>query len=156
MKIEFRPINRENYEECIALSVNDSQERFVAPNQYSLVQAAYEPNLFPLAIYNHMQMIGFILFDFDEELMGWSMSRLMIGDSYQNRGLGKEALKQFLSFFQEQYPDVSKLYTSAEVDNNIARTLYKKAGFKEGDVFEYKVGDVNYREIRMVKLLDRA
>lgn len=153
MKIELRPINQGNYNECIELSVNESQKRFVAPNQYSLVQAAYEPNLYPLAIYKNRQMIGFILYDFDEEIMGWSMSRFMIGESYQNCGFGKEALKQFLIFFKENYPHILKIYTSAEIDNTKAIELYKKAGFIEGNVFEYKVGGINYREIRMVKSL---
>jgi len=101
MKIEFRPIDRTNYNECIELSVNENQKRFVAPNQFSLVQAAYESNLYPLAIYNESQMIGFVLYDFDEELNGWSMSRFMIGSSFQNCGFGKQALKQFLLFFKE-------------------------------------------------------
>ena len=62
MKIEFRSIDRTNYNQCIELNVNDNQKRFVASNQFSLVQAAYEPLLYPLAIYNEEQMIGFILY----------------------------------------------------------------------------------------------
>lgn len=150
MKIEFRPIDRTNYNECIELSVNENQKRFVAPNKFSLVQAAYESNLYPLAIYNESQMIGFVLYDFDEELNGWSMSRFMIGSSFQNCGFGKQALKQFLLFFKENYPDVLKLYTSAEVDNMAAIELYKRAGFKEGNIFEYEAGGVQYKEIRMM------
>lgn len=150
MKIEFRPIDRTNYNECIELNVNENQKRFVAPNQFSLVQAAYESNLYPLAIYNESQMIGFVLYDFDEELNGWSMSRFMIGSSFQNCGFGKQALKQFLLFFKENYPDVLKLYTSAEVDNMTAIELYKRAGFKEGNIFEYEAGGVQYKEIRMM------
>ncbi len=154
MKIEFRPIDRTNYNECIELSVNENQKRFVAPNQYSLVQAAYEPNLYPLAIYNDSQMIGFILYDFDEELNGWSMSRFMIGSSFQDCGYGKQALKQFLLFFKENYTEVSTLYTSAEVDNKVAIELYKKAGFKEGNIFEYEAGGNHYKEIRMMISLE--
>ncbi len=150
MKIEFRSVDRTNYNECIELSVNENQKRFVAPNQFSLVQAAYEPNLYPLAIYNESQMIGFILYDFDEELNGWSMSRFMIGSFFQNCGFGKQALKQFLFFFKENYPDVLELYTSAEVDNMKAIELYKRAGFKEGNIFEYEAGGVQYKEIRMM------
>ncbi len=155
MKIEFRPIDRTNYNECIELSVNENQKRFVAPNQYSLVQAAYEPNLYPLAIYNDSQMIGFILYDFDEELNGWSMSRFMIGSSFQDCGYGKQALKQFLLFFKENYTEVSTLYTSAEVDNKVAIELYKKAGFKEGNIFEYEAGGNHYKEIKEVELVMR-
>ncbi len=154
MKLEFRPIDRTNYNECIELSVNENQKKFVAPNQFSLVQAAYEPNLYPLAIYHESQMIGFILYDFDEELNGWSMSRFMIGSSFQKSGFGKEALKQFLIFFKEIYPNVTTLYTSAEVDNTVAIALYKKAGFKEGNIFEYEAGGIQYKEIRMMISLD--
>ncbi len=154
MEIEFRPIDKTNYNECIALSVDENQKRFVAPNQFSLVQAAYEPNLYPLAIYNKSQMVGFILYDFDEELNGWSMSRFMIGSSYQNFGFGKQALKQFLLFFKDKYPNVSTLYTSAEVDNVVAIALYKKAGFKEGYIFEYEAGGIQYKEIRMMLSFD--
>ena len=154
MKIEFRPIDRTNYIECIELSVNENQKSYVAPNQFSLVQAAYEPNMYPLAIYNESQMIGFILYDYDEELNGWSMSRFMIGSSFQNCGFGKQALKQFLLFFREKYPDVLKLYTSVEVDNKVAIELYKSVGFKEGNRFEYVAGGVQYKEIRMILSLE--
>jgi len=45
---------------------------------------------------------------------------------------------------------VLKLYTSAEVDNMTAIELYKRAGFKEGNIFEYEAGGVQYKEIRMM------
>lgn len=150
MEIEFRSIDQTNYIECIELSVSENQAGYVAPNQFSLVQAAYEANLYPLAIYNKSQMVGFILYDFDEELKGWSMSRFMIGASFQGKGFGKAALKQFLKFFTESYPTVSRLYTSAAVDNDTAIGLYKRAGFKEGDVFEYESSGVHYKEIRLM------
>ena len=150
MKIEFRSIDRTNYNECIDLNVNDDQKRFVASNQFSLVQAAYEPDLYPLAIYNEEQMIGFVLYDFDEELNGWSMSRFMIDTTFQNCGFGKQALTQFLTYFKKKYPNVHKLYTSAEVDNAVAISLYKKVGFEEGEVFEYEAGGNRYTEIRMI------
>lgn len=99
-------------------------------------------------------MIGFILYDFDEELNGWSMSRFMIGSSFQNCGFGKRALKQFLHFFKENYHGVLKLYTSAEVDNMVAIELYKRAGFKEGNIFEYEAGGIQYKEKRMMISLE--
>ncbi|MGB4984156.1 MAG: GNAT family N-acetyltransferase [Erysipelotrichaceae bacterium] len=150
MKLKFCSIDRTNYNDCIELSVNEDQKKFVASNQYSLVQAAYEPDLYPLAIYNEDKMIGFVLYDFDEELNGWSMSRFMIDINYQNCGFGKQALDQFLNYFKMNYPDVDKIYTSAEIDNEVAISLYKKAGFKEGNVFEYDAGGNHYKEVRMI------
>lgn len=149
MNIEFKQIDRTNYNECIELSLNEGQKDFVAPNIFSLVQAAYEPGLYPLGIYNDNKMVGFILYDFDEEINGWSMSRFMIDAKYQNQGIGKTALQKFKEFFIKKYGHV-QLYTSAEVENQIAIALYEKFGFKKKEVFEYEAGSKNYKEVRMI------
>lgn len=150
MKIELRPIDRKNYNECIELSVAEEQKEFVASNIYSLVQAAYEPNLYPLAVYSNSKMVGFFLYDFDEDVGGWSMSRFMIDKSFQGRGIGTKALAKFLDYFKSVQPDAKKLYTSAEVENNNAISMYEKAGFKRGEIFEYESDGNKYREYRMV------
>ncbi len=48
MNIQFREIDRSNYNQCINLKISEDQKRFVASNIFSLVQAAYEPNFYPL------------------------------------------------------------------------------------------------------------
>ncbi len=146
--IEFKPIDRTNYNECINLKVAEAQKNFVAPNLFSLVQAAYEPDFYPLGIYEEGKMVGFILYDFDYELNGWSMSRFMVGEEYQSKGIGKAALKAFIDFFIHKHGRLS-LYTSAEVDNSVAIALYEKGGFEKQEVFEYESGGRTYREIRM-------
>ncbi|MEH7110592.1 GNAT family N-acetyltransferase [Bacillus sp. JJ1764] len=152
MNIEFRPIDKSNYNECIELSLNEAQAKYVAPNYFSLVQAAYEPNLYPLGIYSDNKMVGFILYDFDEELNGWSMSRFMIDANEQNKGIGKMALHKFLDFFTNKYGHL-QLYTSTSVDNPIAISLYEKFGFEKKEVFEYEAGGNRYKEYRMIKQL---
>jgi diamine N-acetyltransferase len=149
MSIEFKPIDRTNYNECIELSLNEEQRKFVAPNIFSLVQTAYEPNLYPIGIYNNNKMIGFILYDFDDELNGWSMSRFMVDVNYQNQGMGKLALQKFIEFFTNKYGRL-ELYTSAAVDNQVAIALYEKFGFKKREVVEYEVGGRKHKEFRMV------
>ncbi|GAA0084695.1 GNAT family N-acetyltransferase [Clostridium sp. CTA-7] len=149
MNIEFRVIDRSNYNQCIELKISEEQKRFVASNIFSLVQSAYEPNLYPLGIYKNNEMVGFILYDFDDEINGWSMSRFMIDEKFQNQGIGKVALQKFIEFFIEKYGHI-KLYTSAEVDNTIAIDLYEKNGFKKIEVFEYEFGGETYKEFRMV------
>ena len=149
MDIELKKIDRSNYNECIELSLNENQKNFVAPNIFSLVQAAYEPNLYPLGIYYCSKMVGFILYDFDDELNGWSMSRFMIDKKYQNQGIGKISLQKFLEFFTNKYGHI-QLYTSAEVDNQVAIALYEKLGFQKKEVFEYEAGGKVYREVRMI------
>ncbi|RDY25638.1 GNAT family N-acetyltransferase [Romboutsia weinsteinii] len=152
MNIEFKAIDRSNYDKCIKLKTSERQKRFVASNMFSLVQSAYEPNLYPLGVYKDNKMVGFILYDFDDELNGWSMSRFMIDEKFQNQGIGKATLQKFIEFFIERYGHV-ELYTSAEVDNTIAINLYENIGFKKREVFEYEYGGVTYRELRMVAQL---
>lgn len=149
-KIKFRDIDKSNYNECISLRVGEHQKNYVATNMYSLVQASYEDGLYPLGIFNEDEMIGFLLYDYDEELNGWSFSRFMIDIKYQNKGFGRKALEKFLEYFQSKFPNKS-LYTSVEIDNDIAIKLYQKYGFVIKSSFEYAIEDVTYKEFRMIK-----
>ena len=149
-KIKFRDIDKSNYNECISLRVGEHQKNYVASNMYSLVQASYEDGLYPLGIFNEDEMIGFLLYDYDEELNGWSFSRFMINIKYQNKGFGRKALEKFLEYFQSKFPNKS-LYTSVEIDNDIAIKLYQKYGFVIKSSFQYAIEDVTYKEFRMIK-----
>ncbi|MDK2562401.1 GNAT family N-acetyltransferase [Romboutsia sedimentorum] len=152
MNIEFRVIDKSNYNQCIKLKTSEEQKRFVATNIFSLVQSAYEPNFYPLGVYKNDKMVGFILYDFDDEINGWSMSRFMIDEKFQNQGIGKVALNKFIKLFIEKYGHI-KLYTSAEVDNTVAVNLYESMGFEKKEVFEYEVDGVTYKEFRMLAQL---
>lgn len=47
----FREIDKSNYWDCMMLTTDDSQERFVAENKQSLVETTYEDGLYTLGIY---------------------------------------------------------------------------------------------------------
>ncbi|MDL2218351.1 GNAT family N-acetyltransferase [Christensenellaceae bacterium OttesenSCG-928-M15] len=147
--IEFRPIDRLNYLECIDLALEESQKGYVAPNVFSLAQAAYEPDMFPLGVYCNGKMVGFVLYDFDSELKAWSMSRFMIDKAHQGKGIGKAALAEFLRVFFEEHK-VDEIYTSVEESNSAAMQLYETMGFRRLELFEYDAGGNHFREMRMV------
>ncbi len=151
-KLEFRKITKENYMECIALKVDESQKHFVADNAQSLVEAAFEDGLYTLAIYHNRTMVGFILYDYDEDIPGWSLSRFMIGKQYQRKGCGKRAVLEFLDFFRKNY-DADKIYISVSLENVVARKMYGDIGFREIKEIEYTFMGEYYREIQMVKQL---
>ncbi|SFJ21316.1 diamine N-acetyltransferase [Terrisporobacter glycolicus] len=150
MNINFKDIDKLNYNTCINLKVGDHQKDYVASNAISLVQAFYEEELYPIGIYNDEEMVGFILYDYDKELEGWSFSRFMIDINHQNKGYGSKALEKFLEFFHKKYEE-ENLYTSVEIDNEVAIKLYEKYGFNKKDSFEYKIGNTVYKEFRMLK-----
>lgn len=150
MNINFKEIDKSNYNICINLKVGDHQKDYVASNAISLVQAFYEEELYPIGIFNDEEMVGFILYDYDKELEGWSFSRFMIDINHQNKGYGSKALEKFLEFFHNKYEE-ENLYTSVEIDNEVAMKLYEKYGFNKKDSFEYKIGNTVYKEFRMLK-----
>lgn len=150
--MEFRKIDKSNYWDCIALTVDDSQADFVADNKQSLVEAAYEDGVYTLGIYHEDTMVGFVLYDYDDTLPGWSMSRFMIGKQFQGKGYGKRAVVDFLDYFKKKH-NADKLYISVSLDNTVARKMYSDIGFSEIKAVEYTFLDRNFREMQMLKEL---
>lgn len=147
--MEFKEVDKLNYWDCIALTVDDSQVDFVADNKQSLVEAAYEDGLYVLGIYNEDTMVGFVLYDYDETFPGWSMSRFMIGKQFQGKGYGKRAVVAFLEYFKAKH-NADKLYISVSLDNAVARKMYSDIGFEEIKEVEYKFLGKQYKEMQMV------
>ncbi|MGL5414021.1 hypothetical protein [Cetobacterium sp.] len=85
MNIYLKKIDKNNYKECI----NSEQKRYISSNLLFLVQTAYEDDFYSLGIYNNDMMVGFILYDYDLSINGWSMSRLLI-INIKIRGLEKK------------------------------------------------------------------
>lgn len=98
-------------------------------------------------------MIGFVLYDYDEALPGWSMSRFMIGAQFQGKGYGKQAVLDFLEYFKTQH-SAKEIYISVSLDNIVARKLYSSIGFVEVKETEYTFDGHLYKEIQMVKCLE--
>ncbi|MDU0403696.1 Spermine/spermidine acetyltransferase [Lactococcus lactis] len=116
MEITLRKVTDKNYQAISDLSVDQSQNLWVAPNSKTLLQAAYEPELNVMAIYQEENPVGLLLYDYDTDMGGWTLSRFMIDKHHQHKGIGRIALNKFLIFFHNKYP-TEKLYTSAETDN---------------------------------------
>lgn len=148
----FREIDKSNYWDCMALTIDDSQDSFVADNKQSLVEAAYEDGLYTLGIYCEETMVGFVLYDYDESFPGWSMSRFMIGKQFQGKGYGKQAVIAFIDYFKKKH-SADKLYISVSLKNIVARKMYTSIGFKEIQEVEYTFCGKNFREMQMVKEL---
>ncbi|MBH1941507.1 GNAT family N-acetyltransferase [Mobilitalea sibirica] len=145
MNIQLKEITSDNWLACVNLKVHDSQKSYVAPNAFSLAQAAYEANLYPLAIYKEDEMVGFMMYDYDDELQLWGMCRLMIDEKHQKKGYGREALLQLLDLVQLRHGNVL-FYTSVEPENKVALKLYEDLGF-------VNTGKMFYDEILLTKQL---
>lgn len=150
--MEFREIDKSNYWDCMALTIDESQEGFVADNKQSLIEAAYEEGLYTLGIYQDDIMVGFILYDYDETFPGWSLSRFMIGKQFQGRGYGKKAVIAFLDYFKKKH-NVDELFISVSLENTVARKMFSSVGFAELKEVEYTFLGKQFKEMQMVKEL---
>ena len=137
MSITLEPINDNNRDAVLALSVREDQP-FVAPNDVSLRQAAEanaeDPGTArPFAIYADDHLVGFCMFAFapkarDPEDRYW-LWRFMIDKNEQDKGYGQAALAEIIRYFRENGAD--RLYLSTEPENERGLHVYHKAGFRE-------------------------
>ncbi len=137
MIIKLEPVNDENRDAVLALSVREDQP-FVAPNDVSLRQAAeanaeHPGTARPFAIYADDHLVGFCMFAFypearDPEDRYW-LWRFMIDKNEQDKGYGQAALSEIIRYFRENGAD--RLYLSTEPENERGLHVYRKAGFRE-------------------------
>lgn len=140
--VELRKITKDNYEECLNLSVADNQKAFVSSTVHSLAQAwVYYDTAFPFAIYADDIMVGFIMLGYYEVKNQYTLWKFMIDERYQNRGYGRKALQLGMQYLIDQF-QVKEVYTAYESSNRIARELYASFGFRE-------TGEVAGQEVEM-------
>jgi len=136
--IELRPITRANWQACVDIEVRPDQREFVAPNAYSLAQAAYEPGLIPLAVYEAEsgEMIGFLMYAElpDDQGRHW-IYRVMIAPQHQGKGYGRALMLAALARMRATIPTLREITLDFHKDNAPAERLYESLGFrKTGEV----------------------
>ncbi|WP_291581016.1 GNAT family N-acetyltransferase [Clostridium sp. UBA6640] len=141
MEIILKEINRDNWEECIELQVEESQRKFVASNYYSLLESKYEDYCYPMGIYDGEAMVGFLMYSFDEDTNKWWMCRLMMDKKHQGRGYGKKSIELFIDLMKKEKGNIT-LCTSFEPENTVADKLYESIGFR-------KTGEIAWGEVVM-------
>ena len=142
MEIKLLPINEDNKDAVLALSVREDQH-FVAPNDVSLRQAeeanAEHPGVArPFGIYADDRLVGFCMFAFDpdeedEDDRYW-LWRFMIDKNEQDKGYGQAALQEIIKYFKENGAD--RLFLSTEPENERGLHIYHKAGFRETGIID--------------------
>ncbi len=143
--IHFEVITKSNYSDVINLSIKKNQYGFVCDNATSLVEASYEEGLYTRAIYNDDILVGFLLFDYDLDISGWSLSRLMIDANYQGKGYGRAAIIEFTKFFKNTF-GIHTLFASVGLNNTQTLSLFHSIGFTNVKTIKYTYGGVEYHE----------
>lgn len=129
--IYFDTIDKSNFEEVISLKLKDDQVEFLESNLYSLAEAYVDPSLKPRAIYNDGQLIGFMLYYFEEADPDYVyLKRLMLDEKFQGQSLGRKSMEKAIVFFKKEYPSIGCVELMHYLDNEGGEYLYESLGFK--------------------------
>ncbi len=127
-----------------ALSVSEHQKLFVSSTAYSLAQAyVYHETAFPFAVYADDTIVGFIMMGYYEAKKQYTLWKLLIDKSQQNKGYGREALKQGIMYLKDKF-DVKEIYTGVALGNEKAKHLYSSVGFEETGFIEDNMEEMKY------------
>jgi len=136
MTMTLREITRDNWLQCVRLTVAPEQEAFVASNGASLAQSKYEPEWIPLALYDDEEMVGFVMYGVNREEGKYWILRVMVDRRYQGQGYGRAAMRLLLERLRA-IPGCDEVAISYEPENEVARRLYASCGFREtGEILE--------------------
>jgi len=142
--VELKEISKENFEDVLNLEISDHQKPFVSSNAYSLAQAyVYRETAFPFAIYANNTLVGFIMMGFYEFRNQYTLWKFMIDKQHQNKGYGREALKQGITYLKDKF-GAKEIYTGVSLGNEIAKHLYNSVGFEATGVVEDNMEEMRY------------
>ena len=157
--LHLERVNGKNVWDILKLKVADTQRSFVAGNDISIIEAytaiTANGHAFPFGIYENEKPVGFLMVGFDVDdywddapqiaIGNYNLWRLMIDETHQKKGFGKEAVRLALEFI-ESFPcgKAEYCWLSDEPDNEAARQLYNSFGFHE-------TGDMDGEELIAVR-----
>jgi len=143
MTITLREITKDNWYKAAKLKVSETQQNFVAPNWYSMLEVAYNPDdMYHRAIYAAEEMVGYAMMGRDPEDGSHGIWRLMIADDHQGKGYGRAAMQAIIKDMKVRYQPEA-LFITFEPENIAARKLYESLGFVDtGELIE---GEVLFR-----------
>jgi diamine N-acetyltransferase len=141
MKVTLREIDRENFGRCIKLEVHEGQRGFIFPNVYSIAQSKVEPTFDVQAVYDGEEMVGFVMYGWDEEEGCHCLARLMVDKNRQGKGYGRAATEAVIERLRAE-PNCRQIVLSVNPLNTNAQALYESLGF-------VKTGEVAHGELVM-------
>lgn len=134
-KIYLKPIDKNNWEEAIRLSVKKEQQTLIASNLYSIAEVQFLDDFYAKGIYLDETMIGFTMFGIDPDDNNYWIYRLMIDKKFQGKGIGKQAIHLVIDEIRRNNnANISIIMIGYAPENFTAKFLYKKVGFIETEL----------------------
>lgn len=141
-QVSLRTLTTDDLSAVLALELAEGQDKFVAPNEYTLAEAylALTTGEFVPCVYGIFlddDVVGLIAIahqpaenEGDEPF--YEMYRFMVDRRHQRRGIGRRALEQAIAILRTKpLGPGSHVATSFVPGNDIAKALYLQLGFRE-------------------------
>lgn len=126
-EVELREITADNVRDVMRLSVTPDQESYVAPNSWSVAEAAYTDQRWLRAIYAGDDPVGLVLVS--ERPGRYYLWRFMIDAAQQRKGYGRAAMEQVIDRVRG-FEDGAELFLSFVPGDDGPETFYRSLGFE--------------------------
>ncbi|MGQ7686906.1 GNAT family N-acetyltransferase [Streptococcus suis] len=129
--IRLELVNKDNFEAVLQVQLAPEDQRRVASVEYSLAQAwlyREDGHLLPYAVKSGQKVVGFVLLSIQED-KSYYVWRLLIDKKYQNRGHGKEVIRQVIGLAKEDTL-CQKVTMNYVIGNHKMRYILEKLGFQ--------------------------
>lgn len=134
-KIYLKPIDKNNWEEAIRLSVKEEQQTFIASNLYSIAEVQFLDHFYAKGIYLDNEMTGFTMFGIDPDDNNYWIYRLMIDEKFQGRGIGEQVIYLVIEEIRRNNDaNITFIMIGYDPENLTAKFVYQKAGFIETEL----------------------
>ncbi|WP_029187355.1 GNAT family N-acetyltransferase [Streptococcus suis] len=130
--IRLELVNKDNFGAVLQVQLAPEDQRRVASVEYSLAQAwlyREEENILPYAVRSGQKVIGFLLLSLLAEDKSYYVWRLLIDKDCQNRGYGKEVIRQVIGLAKEN-PSCHTVTMNYVIGNHKMRYILEKFGFQ--------------------------
>ena len=141
--ITLKIVDWSTFKECVGLSVQKEQEKYVMSNLLSFAEAYMNVTCNickaqTMAIYEDEKMVGFTLIYYrnSEEESFYEIRRFMIDQNYQKKGYGKKAFGEILTYIISlPMGQAKKVVLDYMPCNDIASRIYHFFGFQDTEEY---------------------
>ncbi|AWP28082.1 GNAT family N-acetyltransferase [Paenibacillus sp. Cedars] len=129
--ITLHVIDKDNWEDCIRLKPKPEQEKWIAPNLYSIAEAQFMEGFETRAIYHDDEMIGFVMYGPHSCDDNYWIYRFMIDGRFQGQHYAKPAIRLVLDEIRKASDRTDHVMLCYKSENERAKTVYTQMGFQE-------------------------
>lgn len=128
-EVTLREVTKGTLREILLLKVAPGQEHFVSPNEVSIAEAYFSPDVaWFRAIYSGETPVGFVMLEDDPSKPRYYLWRFMVDARYQGTGVGRRALELLFEHVRAR-PGATALWTSVVPGEGGPGPFYEKLGF---------------------------